>query len=66
MLFWLSIIWVIKNTTSAISGAGANLSGKSDKSKVKIQQQVTWSWANILKAVPKVIGHVVQIGTTVA
>lgn len=39
-------------------------SSSSDQSKVKSMPK--FSWGNLLKAAPTVIGHVVQIGTTIA
>ena len=48
------------NTTDVLPGS----SGSSDVSKIK--SNVGINWGNIFSALPSVIGHVVQIGTTIA
>lgn len=49
------------NSTDVLPGQA---SSASDASKIK--GSLKFNWGNLLKAAPSVLGHVVQIGTTIA
>jgi hypothetical protein len=49
------------NSSDVLPGQGVT---PSDASKFKSGLKI--NWGNLLKAAPNVIGHVVQIGTTIA
>lgn len=54
------------NSTDVLPGSANNPSPVPQSDISKMKSGVKFNWGNLLKAAPSVIGHVVQIGTTIA
>lgn len=56
-----------QNTTDVLPGNPASNSlSKTDASKMKYNEMPTFNWGSLLQSLPSVIGHVIQVGTTIA